>query len=496
MVENNFKTSKSTCTFCQTSIKNESETFYCPSCSSPYHKDCWLENKGCAVYGCGEKVQREDEMSSFRDSIINIEYLINRNQFSEAIYEAKQLLKVDRRNTDLKNLYNKAVALINNKINLMTSGDEAFGKKDYKAAEVYYKNVLKYADELESNFVNTRLEIAKEKIPDQERRRIYQNILIIIIIVAILSAIGYLGYYTFILKEDRDYSELLKSDNASDLSSMEKMIGKYEIFLKSYSNGKDKDKAINKINQYSYQIASKYYKDDWRLALKYYNKIYNSIDSNDAKTLFNNIYNTAYGDYEQKIGSAKKFNAVSKYSEALNELNNAKLITSVFPNSNMTKESSILESNAALLNKKISSIVKSNDLEREIRAQDMQLSNVSSSGNRNTVVISAKIIHQTEPNIYSARQIGSNDIIAIKTSNSFYKTGEIVNIECVAKGKIAVTDDRNTETVVQMFMPFSESEEPEVNILSQSERDGINERLKNLKAQKTKIDSLLKSGLL
>ncbi|MEZ4823073.1 MAG: hypothetical protein R2942_11880 [Ignavibacteria bacterium] len=160
------------------------------------------------VYGCGEKLVGDDEFTSVREAIINIEYLINRNQFSEAIYESKQLLAIDRRNAELKNLYNKAVSLINNKMNLMTSADEAFGKKDYKAAEVYYKNVLKYADEVEANFVNTRLEVAKEKIPEQKQKKvIYQNILIILIIIAIIGAIGYIGYYTFVLKEDREFSE-------------------------------------------------------------------------------------------------------------------------------------------------------------------------------------------------------------------------------------------------------------------------------------------------
>ncbi|MBX7043477.1 MAG: hypothetical protein K1X85_11310, partial [Ignavibacteria bacterium] len=105
------KQGKNICSFCQTPIKNELESFFCPSCHSPYHKDCWLENKGCAVYGCGEKIIEDDQETSIRAAIINIEYLINRNQYSEAIYEAKQLLKVERRNSDLKNLYNKAVAL-------------------------------------------------------------------------------------------------------------------------------------------------------------------------------------------------------------------------------------------------------------------------------------------------------------------------------------------------------------------------------------------------
>ncbi len=495
MDENIYSISRSICTFCQTPIKNDSEAFHCPSCSSPYHKDCWLENKGCAVYGCGEKVVSDDEFSSIREAIINIEYLINRNQFSEAIFEAKQLLKVDRRNSEIKNLYNKAVALINNKINLMTSADEAFGKKDYKAAEVYYKNVLKYTDDVEANFVMTRLEIAKEKIPEQNRRRIYQNILIILIIIAIISAIGYLGYYTFVLKEDRDYSELVKSDNANDLTSMEKMMGKYENFLRAYPNGKTKDKVIGRINQYSYQIASRYYKDDWKLALKYYNRISNLIDSNEARTLYNNIYNEAFSEYRQKTANAKKLNSMSKYSEALNELNNGKLILSTFPGNDIAREKSILETNINLLNKKISSIVKFNDLERQIREQDRELRNVSSSGNKKTYLLTATIERFIEPDIYIGREIDNDNIIAIKSSGN-YRKGQEIEIEGIPNGEFSYLDDENQEKLIQSYVPVKETEVSGDGSLTSSERDAIYERIKNLRVQKNKIDSLLKIGLL
>lgn len=490
----NYKTSKNTCTFCQTSIKSEIETFYCPSCNSPYHRDCWMENKGCAVYGCGEKDHSGEDYSSLRESIINIEYLINRNQYAEAIYEAKQCLKIDRRNAELKNLYNKAVALINNKINLMTSADDAFGKKDYKAAEIYYKNVLSYTDEIETNFVNTRLEIAKEKIPDQKRRRIYQNILIIILILAILSALGYLGYYTFILKEDRDFAELVKSDNAGDLASMEKMISKYESFLRTYSNGKKKQQVIGRMNAYSYKIASTYYKDDWRLALKHFNRIANVIDSADAKTTFNNIYNVAYNDYKQKLANARKLNSVYKYGEALNELQNAKLIISSFPKESISKESALLESNINLLNKKISSIVKFNDLEREIRDQNKQLNNISSSGTRDAILITLKVERSVKPGLYVGKDINSGMTIAVDSHLKKFREGEVLNIDCVPEGKVQIKDEDNKEMSLPLYSRL-EADASDI-LISTDERSAIIERMDNLKSQKTKLDTLLKQPLL
>jgi len=474
-------------------IKNESEAFVCPSCNSPYHKDCWLENKGCAVYGCGERIIEDDQESSFRAAMINIEYLINRNQYSEAIYEAKQLLKIERRSSDLKNLYNKAVALINNKMNLMSSGDEAFGKKDYKAAEAYYKNVLKYTDDLETNFVSTRLEIIKDKIPEQNRRRIYYNILLIVIIIAILSAIGYLGYYTFVLKEDREYAELVRSDKANDLRSMEAMIGKYEAFLRDYSEGKNKQRIIARINNYSGQIAGIYYKDDWKLALKYYNRISASLEQEEAKTLHSKIYNAAFTEYRQKIENAKKLNSSKKYQESLNELKNAKLIASSFPESALGKENEILENNISIINKKISSLQKSNDLEREIKEFDKQLSELSSAGG-NTLNVSARIIRAMGGGTYLAKETGSGNQIMIKSSSKDYSGGQLINIDCYQNGKVKLPDEEGGK-LVQSYVSFFDSEESPNIPGGYSEFESLNERLKNLRRQKSKVDSLLKLNL-
>lgn len=495
-MEDTLKSVKHICTFCHTPIKNEDEEFLCPSCNSPYHYDCWTENKGCAVYGCGEKIADDKRGYSLRESIINIEYLINRNQYSEAIYEAKQLLKLDKRNTELKNLYNKAVTIINTKINLMTSADEAFGKKDYKAAEVYYRNVLQYADEVEANFVNTRLEIAQEKIPEQRRRRVYQNILIIVIILAILTAIGYLGYYTFVLREDRDFSEILRADNPNDLASLEKSITTYENFLRNYPDGKNKSKALAKINDYSYKIAGTFYKDDWKLALKYFKKISSSMESSDSKIVFNNIYNAAYSEYKQKISNAKKYNSASQYSEALNELSNSKLILTSFPDADIKNEKEILETNVNLLNKKISSIIKYNDLEREIREQERTLKNYNVPVNNNVQPVEGKIKGFMDPDIYLLSENQSGKLVALK-SKIKYETGDKINIECIRKGNELVSEGPGDEGIfVPLYVPLTDDSPVENKDLTESERDGINERLRNLRNQKSKIDSLLSQNLL
>ncbi len=40
------------CAICQTPIRAGERTGPCPACTSPFHVDCWVENGGCATYGC------------------------------------------------------------------------------------------------------------------------------------------------------------------------------------------------------------------------------------------------------------------------------------------------------------------------------------------------------------------------------------------------------------------------------------------------------------
>ena len=85
--------------------------------------------------------------------------------------------------------------------------------------------------------------------------------------------------------------------------------------------------------------------------------------------------------------------------------------------------------------------------------------------------------------------------MAIKSENNF-KAGQQINLECIARGKISVTDEDNQEKLTQLYIPISEAVENSEGTLTSSERDAIYERLRNLKIQKGKIDSLLKINLL
>lgn len=47
------------CSICQTVIVIGEVIVACPACTSPYHKECWDENQGCAQYGCTEAPDTE-----------------------------------------------------------------------------------------------------------------------------------------------------------------------------------------------------------------------------------------------------------------------------------------------------------------------------------------------------------------------------------------------------------------------------------------------------
>jgi hypothetical protein len=40
------------CGICLSALEAGEESATCSTCGASYHADCWLENKGCAVYGC------------------------------------------------------------------------------------------------------------------------------------------------------------------------------------------------------------------------------------------------------------------------------------------------------------------------------------------------------------------------------------------------------------------------------------------------------------
>ena len=169
---------KFVCQYCHSNIKGKDEMLSCPKCSAVYHIECWYENEGCGVYGCTYKVSspkiKSDEIS-IQELLVNAEYLINVRHFVEALNECSRILSVDKTNTEAKKIYNKTVTLINTKTRLIENGDIAFQSNDLKTAEIYYKEAFKYTDESETDLINAKLQIIKEKYPRILRKKRINN---------------------------------------------------------------------------------------------------------------------------------------------------------------------------------------------------------------------------------------------------------------------------------------------------------------------------------
>ena len=168
----------------------------------------------------------------------------------------------------------------------------------------------------------------------------------------ILLTAGYFYYYYYYLQEERDFANIEKSDNISDINAIESQITKYERYIVKYTNGKLKDRAQDKIYYFSSVIVRKLYREDWKTSLTYLKKIDENSNPITHNELFNLIYDRANEDYKSIYSKAKKLDTQKKFSEAKDELNRALSITEFFPESGLSKSKSTLDLNINLINKK------------------------------------------------------------------------------------------------------------------------------------------------
>lgn len=484
------------CQFCQSKIKSGEDFITCPSCLSLYHTECWYENKGCAVYGCNYRIQNSDNEArifNIENILINVEFLINKRQYSEALNECNRILFVEPENIEAKKLYNKAITLINVKLKILNDADNSFDKKDYKSAETYYKNALSYLDENEQGTIKARLEIIKEAIPALKRKNFYKNAIAFSLSLVILLTIIFLAYYYIYLEEDRDYFAIEKEDNVTDLQEMENQIFRYEHFLRKYENGKFRLKATEKVNLLSANLIKKIYKDDWKTSLKYLNKIDDYTHPKLHNDLFILVYGEAEKEYTKFKSNAKTLNSQRKFIEAKNETEKALSVLTYFPGSNIDREKNIVNFNLNLLNKKITYLVKYKEIEKELNEKSEMLKKNNEIESGEIVKINAIITEEKSPTFYLARNIFDNNIIALKTKEvSNYKTGDVVVFECKKSGRVNISDGGQKEVSVPLY---TFGKYPVENINSSFDRESLVQRLDFLKSQKSKIDSLLSISL-
>jgi hypothetical protein len=479
---------KYTCLFCQSFIKKSEEIIFCPECNSPYHIECWYENLGCALYGCKYKISplqiENKKEESIQDILINAEYLININKFTEAITECRRVLSADVKNYDAKILHNNAVKLINAKTKLMEDGDNAYAEEKLDEARIFYRNALKYADDVESNLLNTKLQLIDEKIPRNKRKKILIRYLSVFISVIILCCVFYLYYYFVFLADLRELSEISKNDGNPDVQILEQQISRYEKFLSKYDKTKYFDEVRNKISLTSALLVNAIYKNDWRLALEYHNKIDEKETKND---LYKKIYQEALVEYKKLISNAKQFNKLKNFEEAISELEKANLIIDRFANSDFGNEKSKVNGNIILIERKKKAVPELASLNRKIDDITEQLKSFQHTDDKDVVEIEGVVIDkQLTPPVLIVKKIKGNKSIAVSGDVAIYKQGDFVLIQCKKSGVISYGDEELSE-----YATYHKG----IYDLESTERESMIIELNNLKTRKIKLDSLLSLNL-
>lgn len=483
------------CQYCQSRIKPSEDSFNCPACGSHYHTECWSEGGGCSVYGCSEKGSFHGkfatEQKTIKEQLVHIEYLINKRKFTDAMNECSRILNADGSNVDAKELFNKCTSYLNTRIKLLESADEAFSKKDFKSASIFYKNYLKYCDEIEYDFVSSKLRFIDERIPQIKKQKFLLSMVYTALSFAILATIILSVYYFVFLNEEREFSEIRRGESVESVRDIEVYINKYERFLDKYEDGKMSDKAKERITSLSDLLIRKIYRDDWKTALTFLNK----IDKNNAPKTYNDLFQLVYGraseEFQSVILKAKNLDKNKKYSEAKAEIDKAMYILRYFPDTEIERKKQVLADNKNLLSKKLTLLIKYDNIESEIKKKTEELKEYGDIKNPDIVNIRARIIKKYGNRTYIARDAVTKKLMALKLDDGAYSLGEEISFDCTLNGKINVEDDYGNEII----LPLYTKSEYYPDSYPDYEKESILQRLNYLKSEKIKIDSVLKLGI-
>lgn len=485
------------CGYCQSPIKNAGETVLCPGCKTPYHADCWSENKGCAVYGCNEKAEVETAYN-VGDLFVNIEYLINERRFAEAITESKRILETDRDNIKAKRYYNKAVSLINTKSKLLEEADAAYEEADYRRAEVYYANAMQFLDDEERKVNEARIAVVRQKVPQAMRRKRLGNIIAGTIAVLILAVIAYLGYYFIVLKEDRDYAEIERQDNTEDVKMMEMQLSQYHRFAMKYKDGRNFDRAMDKISFFAGILADSLASSDWREAMKYLKKVDKERSAKTYSDVYGKIFSAAAAEFNESVSNGRKLNSMKKYVEAKRMMEQALDIAREFPDTEIGEQKPKLNSNISILSQKISTYLRYDNIQTEIKEKTQELEKYTLVTPKTTgnVIINATIEEKLSNSVFLARSGETGKLLAVKGEEYGFRVGEYASFEAMRSGSLDIETRDGDEITVPLYTPVKLDVGLSDISPDRYERESIMQRLEYLKGQRTKLDSILSVKLL
>lgn len=459
-----------------------------------YHEYCWQRGHGCAVISCSQKNILLNPLYSsavpVREILVHIEYLMNLKKFSEALNECTRILSAEKDNLEAKVLYNRAVSLMNIKLKIYESADEAFRKKEYKASAMFYRDYLKYCDEEESEFINTRIKYIGELLPAMARRKKILNLLYGAITAVILISAGFLLYRNLYLKEDFEFADIERDDDAKNVRILETQIGRYEKFLLKYPDGKLREKASGKISGFSEILIKSIYTEDWRAALEYLRRIDTKENPKTYNDLFKLIYSSASGEFAEIKKEAARFDGQRKYAEARNQIEKGIALIDNFRDTDLDRQRQALLDVKNLLSKKIGYVVKAKDIDREISEKTDELKKIEPQLSVSDItVIEGRVVKKITGGVV-VKSYGDKKLYAVNPGGIQYEAGEDIAVTGYKKGKTEVKDDAGNV----MILPLINLLPDRVSSL-ETDKNSILQRLNYLKGQKEKIDSVLKTGI-
>ena len=460
-----------------------------------YHIKCWEKGNGCAVLSCSQKNILLNPLFQssvpVRELLIHIEYLFNVRKFNEAINECNRILNVEKNNIEAKVFYNRAISMMNLKMNVYESAESSFKKKEYKAAAMFYTDYLKYCDEEESEFINSKIKYLNELLPAIKRNRYILNSIYTFIIILIVLSAGFLAYRFIYLKENTEFAEIEAYDDMSDIKILENQISKYERFLMKYPGGKLKENAVEKIRKLSARIANTICNDDWRTSFIYLKKIDPKENPLTYKEIYENILLSAKREFHTLRNEARDLNENKRFNESKDRIEKSLALLDNFPSNEFVKERQTMFDSKNLINKKLGLVIRAKDIENEIAVKTEELKKIEPDLDmKNMTQILGKVVKKASEYVI-IKSFDDKRLYAIKNANSDYQVGEEVVISGIKKGKMDINDDAGNLMLLPIIYNYSSNKFFSEN----DDKDNIIQRLNLLKGQKEKIDSLLKIGI-
>lgn len=476
------------CPYCLKDIFLTEEFVVCPRCGRHHHKKCWDINNGCSVYDCRYQIEKPsaDLILNPEKLLVEVEYLYNIKCFEDAYIQCLKIIDLFPDYISAKILFNRICFVLSIKNNLLKRGEEALLKKDYLAAKKFYVDLLDYVKDSEKESLEQKINYIDYAVKDIERRKKQIRIFQLLVFGIIFISLVFLYVHLIIDADKREFYRI--TANIPETPQMiEAQIIDLEQFLRKYPESTVSKDAIEKIAQLSDEYIKLIYHSDWKKAVKYLTRIDSLKYSGTYQQDYNLLLTSGKNIVNKLIDSARQLNNKTYYSHSRALLEQAREI-SVSLNG-MESLTEIVEKGIGILNRKISTGNKLNEVRKEIVEKKKQLETIKSelgSVEKKTFMVKSK----RKKNLYLVEDLPMGTLCLLYTESQLIDN-EVVDIIC-QKEKGRDIQLSGKDNFLPRYREFavrnSEIVDGETLLL---ERASIEQRLNYLREMEKKLDSIL-----